>query len=391
MKKSFKMKISYILGFLAPLKKDTIFFQSFGGQYNDNPKYISEYLHEHYPNYKLVWGIDEKKCNISDIPKYIKIVKMNSIEYYKYAVRSKVVVENMNGIVGFVSEKSRKILPKLFKRKNQLNISTWHGIPLKYIGLDEIKDKNKDIKYIYTSSDYISSGSSYSYEIFKKSFYPTKIKNNGSPRVDILFEKNNDNLKNLKLKLGIPYYKKVVLYAPTFRNTAKESGIVQLNEMDIPRLLECLKNRFGGEWCFVFRAHHVVLTEVKLEKLDDNIILGFDHDDMNEYMAITDVLITDYSGCMFDYMLTKRPCFLYTNDKKDYIMNNRKLYFDMKTLPYESVCTPDELYRAITNYKHNEKIIESFLNKIGNNEDGKSSKIISDEIDRFMKGEYNDN
>lgn len=388
MKKTLKKKIDFLIRKPLPIIRRTIFFQSFGGQYNDNPKYISEKLHELEPAIEIVWAVSDKsKCN--DLPEYVKRVEIDSSEYVKYSCRSQVIVENMNGIRGFISVKPLPFLISLITSKRQLNISTWHGTPLKHIGLD-IPDM-KQYKYMYTSANYISAGCEYTMEKFQKAFYPAKIKMNGSPRNDILVNFSEEKRENLKKRLGIPLNKKVLLFAPTFRESVYESGIHQIKKLDFNKLSEALVKKFGGDWCFVFRAHHEVMKEINIYELYDkfgnqSFIDGNQHDDMAEYLVVSDVLLTDYSSCMFDYMLTKRPVFLLTLDKFHYCNDERGLYFPMNELPFPCAIDVDALYQNIVEYdvKTFPDKIELFLNKIGNREDGKASERIAMEILDFM-------
>lgn len=388
MKASLKKKVDFLLRKPLPVIKNTVFFQSFGGQYNDNPKYISEKLHELDPAIDIVWAISDKSKN-NDLPEYIKCVQIGSREYINYSCRCQVVVENMNGIRGFLSARPSPFLHRLFVSKRQLNISTWHGMPLKHIGLDV--PGMERYKYMYTSSNYISAGNTYTMDKFQRAFYPTKIIMNGSPRNDFLIGSNDQKKVQMKLHLGIPLDKKVLLFAPTFRESVYESGIHQFEKLDFLKLSEVLTKQFNGEWCFVFRVHHEVMKEINAygyrSKYEKNLIIdGNLHDDMAEYLLTADVLLTDYSSCMFDFALTKRPVFLLTLDKERYCNDERGLYMSMDQLPFPYAMEPEELYRNIAEYDSelSKYKIELFLDKIGNREDGKSSERIVRELLKFM-------
>lgn len=384
MKKSLKKKLDFIIRRPFHIIKNTVFFQSFGGQYNDNPKYISIALHEMRPDINIVWAVSESKAKLTDIPEYVYQVNVDSKEYVRYSCKSQVLIDNMMGIRGFVSETSKKLLPFLIRSKSQLNISTWHGIPYKKVGLDEPALSSK--KYMYTSAEYISAGSSHSLKYFKQAFYPMPIKMNGSPRNDILVNVNTINQEILRRKLGLPQDRKIALFAPTFRDSVEESGIRQMRELDVDYLLELLHKKFGGEWCFVFRVHHTVLEKIDASSFGRNIISGNEHDDMAEYLAIADVLITDYSGSCLDYTLTHRPCFLLTMDRNHYINDERGLYMSIDQLPFKYADTVDDFYELIKQFDCNsyESKINSFLEWIGNREDGHSAEKIVKDIIQFI-------
>ena len=213
----------------------------------------------------------------------------------------------------------------------------------------------------------------------------------GSPRNDFLIGSNDQKKVQMKLHLGIPLDKKVLLFAPTFRESVYESGIHQFEKLDFLKLSEVLTKQFNGEWCFVFRVHHEVMKEINAygyrSKYEKNLIIdGNLHDDMAEYLLTADVLLTDYSSCMFDFALTKRPVFLLTLDKERYCNDERGLYMSMDQLPFPYAMEPEELYRNIAEYDSelSKYKIELFLDKIGNREDGKSSERIVRELLKFM-------
>ena len=380
-------KGKYVLWLLLskciPILHNAVFFDSFNGQYNDNPKYISEKLHDIEPGIKIYWCISEKGRDLP--PEYVNTVKCGSIAYYYLAFNASVVIDNNVGIktFGFKRDKN-KILEFLVQKKGQLCISTWHGTPIKRVGKDQIK---RESNCYITSTDYLISGSEYNSKTLANAFYikPEDILSIGMPRTDILFQ--NIERETMLEKLGLPINKKIVLFAPTFRESAYESGIRQLKELNIDRLLKTLSERFEEEFVFVFRVHHTVLMALEGEiKNTKSVYNGNEHDDMAEYLSVSDVLITDYSGSMFDFAITGKPCFLFAPDFDHYSMIERGLYIDYKTLPFPISYYADELYQKISGFNlriYNEQV-HRWLKVIGNCEDGeasyKASKMIIEHI-----------
>ena len=220
-------------------------------------------------------------------------------------------------------------------------------------------------------------------EIFENAFIncmPVKLL--GTPRTDILFDRDENRKKRIKEKLGLPIEKKVVLYAPTYRNNPDDSGITQLKLIEIDKLLEELKSKFDGDWVFVFRLHNMVLLKIDVNQLyrkyGDLVINGNSFDDMAEYLYCADVLISDYSGCVFDIALTSKPCFLFAHDRKHYEDVERGVYFSINEFPYTFSDTFDDLVSCIQNYNYLDADAKrkDFLLKIGNIEDGKASERI---------------
>ena len=379
-----------ILQSCLPVIKGTALFRSFNGQYNDNPKYISEELHKREPEMKIVWAI--KDGSPESFPKYVKTVEINSKEYIKYVARAEVVVDNYAGLrTNFLGENNflKRLAFSLASRRKrgQLNISTWHGTPLKHIALDEPNYKNKSFSRAYVNADLMLAGCDVTANAYKTALgWGKETLMCGTPRNDILFKTPKSDLKS---KLGIPSDKKVILFAPTFRNNVEMSGISQLKSLNMEKLLDTLKERFGEEWCFVFRSHNLVMSKIQDEglKINEDMINGNQFPDMAEYLSVADVLLTDYSSSMFDYMLTGKPVFLYTPDLDDYKNSERGFYFEIDSTPFSISETVDDLMDKIAKFdsKLYKEKVDDFLKKIGNVENGVASKITVDEILKRIK------
>lgn len=385
--KSLRKKILFVIFKLLPIEKNTVVFKSFEGQYNDNPKYISQKLHELRPDIKIVWGINDKSSK-KDIPDYITALDIDSVQFSKQSAIAIALVDNMSGMQGIKLKRYFKPFDYIIKRKGQLNISTWHGTPLKKIGCDIVKN---NISYYQTSATYMTAGNKFSFDVFEKAFRGVRICLCGTPRSDILCNKDVD-VSLVKKKLELPVDKKVLLFAPTFRESVYDSGISQLKEFDIKKMFEVLSEKFGGDWIIVLRVHHTVLLKLKgeCEEFVDNIRVfdGNMYDDMAEYLLCADVLLTDYSGTMFDYMLTGKPCFLYAHDRERYVNDERGIYMDISELPYSFADNIDELYDNIRKYDEDDfnRKESLFLEKIGNFEDGHASERVVKDIISFMDG-----
>lgn len=370
--------------------KKCVLFSSFNGQYNDNPKYISEKLNELDPSVDIYWVKSSKTHE--EFPSYVHIVELYSKEYMRLIYTAKVVVDNINGTrSGTCLKKSLWDNIRLYliniKKKGQLNISTWHGTPLKKIAMDE-PDASLLYNY-YCSSDFILSGCKYTSEKLRHAFQNKVIvKECGTPRNDILIN-NRIDINKIKKKLGLPLDRKIILYAPTFRNNIEDSGLSQMNTLNFEKLHQALMNKFGGEWMFVYRVHNLV--QMKIESINYNnhgmeVINGNLHDDMAEYLYCADILLTDYSGSMFDFALTKRPCFLFTPDIEYYGRVERGFYINITELPYSVSKTCDDLIYSILNFSEGlyEKKVSDFLQNIGNFEKGVASEIVAKEILTFL-------
>ncbi len=376
---------------ILPIKKKVIMFSSFYGQYNDNPKAIERAVRKKCPFAKIVWvrSTKSKESFLADA----EIVEMGSKEYYKYSYRAQVVVDNHMGLraSAYWGDKGLKKLPaKIFsrKRRGQLCISTWHGTPLKKIAADVKKDTV--FKKHYTNSDYVVAGCELTKRALESGFlHSIPVKMYGTPRNDVLL-KPLWSITEIKQKLGLPLDKKIILYAPTFRDDVMQSGVNQMAQLNFERLFANLHGKFGGDWCFVFRVHNMVLRQIDTEKISqkygNRLINGNLGDDMADYLQCADVLISDYSGAIFDFALTKKPCFLFSPDREHYEKQERGFYIDYDQLPFPLAITPTELENKILKfddqqYKEN---VEDFLNEIGNIEDGFAAERVAEDIYNFI-------
>lgn len=386
---SFKLVLQYLGSKFSPVIENTVFFDSFLGRYSDNPKYVSEELHRIMPGAQIVWSISDKSRETP--PNYVRTVQYGSKEYYIYALNSEAVVDNHMGFrtFGFRNFQSR-ILKWLLKKPGQLAVATWHGTPLKKIGKDQL---HRPAKSFLTGIDYCVYGCDVTLDSVGGAFFVTDImRPYGTPRNDKLVNgTDNEELAAIKDKLGLPADKSIILYAPTFRKNTELSGLTQVKDLGIERLLFTLKEKFDKDFVFVFRAHHSVLEKLKAsgEFDKENIIDGNIGDDMTEYMECADVLLTDYSSSMFDFALTDKPCFLYVPDLDHYRDDERGMYLDFDSLPFPSGVSRDELYTAICTFD-SAKYIQTknaFLASINNIEKGEASYRIAKDIADHLQGE----
>lgn len=387
------LKALFISGcMLFPVKKNTALFWGLGGQYNDNAKYISLCLHERKPDIQIIWAISAK--NRDRYPDYVKTVKERSLKFWSLSARAQVTVDYTDGIRWDIVLSNTwwgAWLTKLScrRRPRQYCIATWHGTPLKRIGFDSLEDRSAGRKG-RSCADYVLAGCSYTKRCLESAFpFGAPVKLYGTPRNDILF--GGADIQSLKEKLRLPHDKKIVLFAPTYRNDVDSSGLSQMRQIDFAHLFDELERRFGGEWVFVFRVHQMVLLNIDTASLaakyGDRIVDGNVGDDMMEYLICTDVLITDYSGSMFDFALTGRPCFLYAPDREHYEKVERGFYMDYDELPFPKAYSPEELIDMIKSFDgvSYEKNVNKFLETIGNVEDGHAAERVVDDIIHFIE------
>lgn len=355
-----------------------ILLQSYEGrQYSCNPKYIAQYLKKH-SNLRLVISLQhpEKYDYLRQLG--YEIVKSKSLKYFYHYLTSKVIVCN-------------DFLPMLVPlRKKQISINTWHGGgAYKKVGISLSKTNYYSQRYIWKHKvDYmISSCNSFSelaieaFAINEKGILPI-----GMPRNDMLV-KSNDNqniIKKVKDYYNINTNKKIVLYAPTYR----ESMLDSLYGLDFERVLDKLKAKFGCEWCLLFRGHYFLSDSKNFS--NKSFINASEYDDMQELLCAADCLITDYSSSVWDYSLTYKPCFLYATDLDDY-KKEIDFYYPIEKWPFSLGKNNDELLNNITNFDKAEYIkkVKQHHKALGSYEDGHATERVCKLIKEFCEENNN--
>ena len=298
------------------VKKKKVLFMSFGGKkYDDSPKALYETIKndDFFKDYKFVWAFYEpEKYNVVDCKK----VKVDSLRYYFEALSAGVWVTNSS------MERGLKL-----KREKQIEFNTWHGTPLKKMGEDihnkayTAKSRKKIGKTIYCSQ------SEYDKEIFTKLF-STNADNviiSDLPRNDSLLNYSKEKILALKKELSIPLEKKVILYAPTFREYERDSfnACYLAPPIDLLKWEACL----GEEYVLLFRAHYEIVNVLGVK--DNSFVKNVSsYHCLNDLIAVSDLLISDYSSIYFDYAITGKPMLNFSYDL-DVYKEKRGLYLDL--------------------------------------------------------------
>ena len=345
-------RILYLLARIIVKPDDnTVLFEAFQGRFvTCSPKalYLEMIDNPKYKNFTLIWSL--RNTNRPDIIKNnnTEVVKFESFAYYKALARAKYWIFNSNP------------RPFLKPKANQVFVQTWHGTPLKKIGCDvnlkgnamtklpqirrlyEIESKN--ISYMVSPSDYCTKRfiSAFDLERVGKA---DRVLTIGYPRNDFLFKYTENQCKDIRNKLGIPDGKKIILYAPTFRDneySAKE-GFRLTQYMDF----EKAKEAWGDKAVILFRAHYFISQKLDVSAYSDFVFDVSKVEDINELYVISDLLITDYSSVFFDYANLRRPIIFFMKDFEVYKHEVRDFYFDMEELPGPIVRDDNDLYNKV--------------------------------------------
>ncbi|MGI2294938.1 CDP-glycerol glycerophosphotransferase family protein [Paenibacillus sp. GXUN7292] len=362
---------------LFPVKKNKIVICNYYGKgYGDNGKYIINKIIEEKIKVEIIWLVKKELMVAARFPNTVKIVEYGSMRALYELATAKVWIDN-----------SRKTFYPP-KRKNQFYIQTWHS-PLRLKKIEKDVEEYLPESYIRMAKkdsencDLMIAGCDFSWDVYRNSFwYDKEILKCGTPRCDVFF---NDSLKvknkvyeHFKISLGV----NLIIFAPTFRSNSNiDAYILEFNQ-----ILKSSQERFGGDWRLLIRLHPNVSELSSLINYDDIIIDATDYDDMQELLCAADILITDYSSCMFDMAIANKICFLHAHDLDEYLAKERQLYFNLYELPFYFSKTIEELINNILEFNEEQysDSLQHFFKKIRLYENGTASKEIVEKIKRTV-------
>lgn len=296
----------------------------------DSPKAIFDYLKDNpeYSGLRHVWAFNDP----SSVEGYenCEIIKMDSPKYFITALKARYWITNVNIERGLH-----------FKKRATRYINTWHGLSFNHIGNDVPgrKDYNsKDVTFICYESDY------HKKILMQALCAPENIMlPSGLPRNDELYHVSDEEKKSLRCRYGIPEGKKVIMYAPTWRDST-DGG--KSYAMAPPIDFKKWEKELGNEYVVLLRTHHFT-TKIMNVEFNDFVYSGINYPRINDLFKIADILISDYSSCMADFSILERPMICFAYDFDEY-SKGRGLYIDFeKDLPIDMARTEDEVISKI--------------------------------------------
>lgn len=355
------------IGLFCPIDPKMILFSGHSRRYNDSPKAIYEYLLSNpsqYSGYTCIWALEDLS-QAKLIPGNPIIVKADSLQYFIYALKSKYWVTCVNIERGLN-----------FKKKSCRYLNTWHGIPLKAVGNDAGGRKDFNFKSI----DLFCYSGEYENTIYQRAF---KVKPNslipvGLPRNDSLYNTSAEEINKIKERLNIPKEKKVILYAPTWRDSIDGGKSCQLAPPIDPIKWS---SELGDTYIVLFRMHAYTNKLIGIE-FNDILRDYSEYYDINDLFKISDILISDYSASIVDFSILERPIICFAYDYDEY-KSERGLYLDFANdMPSGIIRDENELLAYIKNMDYQKEcektrtMIKSKLLQYGGNATKKCAEIL---------------
>lgn len=358
------------------LQNNKVLFLTFQGKYTCNPKYICDEIIRQNLDWDLVWAVNNlENVEPDEFPEQVRLVQKNTEDYYRELYSAHIWIDN-----AFCAA-----WKKVIKRPEQVYIETLHGsLGIKRIGPEDVNDEKRNRRGYRCGrlSTYCISNSTFETEVYRTSFWPeTEILEYGHARNDFLLTEDKDviegNRKKVHEYFGIGDDVNIAMYAPTFREKAIRKMQDEIEEIDFEILREALIKRFGGKWAIICRTHARDVGKREAIEHVDEVYDGAPYPDMQELILGVEVGITDYSSWIFDYVLLKKPGFIYAPDIKYYDVQ-RGFYYPLESTPFPMALSNTELKNQIEEFDNDKFLadVETFLTNKGCVEDGHASERI---------------
>jgi CDP-glycerol glycerophosphotransferase len=358
-------KFIYLICSCFKIDNKKVFVNYFDGRgIGDHPKYIVKELIKECPNIKIYWVYRGKK----EAQNNIIFVKPFSVKAIFHQATAKIWISSVR--MPFYS----------IKKQKQYYFQSWHG-GLAFKKIEQeceaalSKRYKRTCKHDSKMIDYWISSNADNTRLYKNFFWyhGGEILEVGSPRNDIFFNITNEQKKLLKKKFNIKD-EKIVVYAPTFR----KNNSFDAYDLNLIKLTEILEQEWGGKWKLVIRLHPRLLEKSNtFIQYNEKIIDGTKIEDIQELLAITDLLITDYSSIALDYMITRNPVIIYASDIDEY-KKDRDFHLKLEDTPFPVAISQKELEKIIKefNLQTYQYKLNDFINEFKFFDDGTASQKI---------------
>lgn len=322
---------------------------------------------------KLISNFLKKKgnCNMVFLTKKFDNTLINKLKYlfefimqtYHINTSRVVIIDGNNFAVSNVK-----------KKKDTVVIQIWHACgAIKKFGVDFSR------RYEISNYDYVITSSSTSKKHFASAFNMSEesILALGVAKTDRLFDEKRIQKYRREIYEKYPCIegKKVVLYAPTFRG----EGVFSKSYMDID--LDRLAESLGNEYIIIYKMHPIS----KYNKCQKNCnVINVCSESLYKLFTVSDMLVTDYSAIMYDYLILEKPIYFYTPDLQEYL-DTRGIYWDYENYVPGKICySEEELAKTIIDKQYDIEKIRKMKNEFFDYLDGKSTKRIGNFILSFL-------
>ena len=381
---------------MLPIRQNRILFTGLTGgksfDYSCNPKYLYEYMQEHFPGqFEYVWVVSDKKKYAFLEEEGVKLVKHFTVSSFPMLLTAKVIVTNGS------------YAPWFSFRRGQYVINTWHGGG----AYKRVENGRPDAgwaarrraEFCASNIDlFLASCKVQEQQMIRTTYqYKGEVLQAGTPRNDRLVNGDIGEMrKRVRERYDIPENGRIVLYAPTYRRTGipvvMDSDYL-LGQLDTIRNPANLLGQDDAEisetvkWYFLCRYHRYQDDSMDIRVRGKDVIDVMDYPDMQELLCAADILITDYSSCVWDYAFLKRPCFLFVPDKEAYTADTG-FYVSLDEWPFAQAEDMEGLADNISSYdsEQAEQAVNAHLKQLGSYETGSCCERVAERIMKEQGG-----
>ena len=301
----------------------------YGKRCCDNCLYFANVLAGMDDAPQLVW-IAKPEADLSLLDSRVRRVEMDTPEAYEILAKADVVIVNQ-GIVDITEDQDYIVSAPLF-------VNLWHGVPWKRIGIDVIPDhqvlKKLYARYLTKVRDadlYLVTSDCFA-DIMKRASCVSDagLIRAGYPRNELFYDQAETEACRKEVLARLPELSadernlKIITYLPTFRD--KVDDVFSFTKFgDIDEL-----NRFlEDENAVIIQKPHFAARQAYINNTDCSRIVNLDEISTQRLMAASDMLVTDYSSCFFDFLMLDRPVVHYIYDYEYYAHRDRGLYYEI--------------------------------------------------------------
>ena len=326
-------------GKFLSIDENLVVFSAHSRKYNDSPKALYEYMISHpekYGKYKCVWALEDPENAV--IPGSAKKIKSDTLEYFKTTLKAKYWITCVN------IERSLH-----YKKKECRFLNTWHGGPVKYGGNDTVGRQDYD----FSAVDVFCYASEFEKPIQIRSL-GTRAEAMipcGSPRNDELYRTTQEEVLRIKKKLGLPLDKKLILYAPTWRDSSDGGSSYT---MAPPINIRYWEQMLGKDYILLMRTHQYTNKLLGVEF--NNFCWDFcSYPVVNDLIKVSDLMISDYSAIIQDFSILEKPILCFAYDFEEF-RDSRGLYLDYeKDMPSGILRTEQDVVNYILTMDYDEE------------------------------------
>lgn len=367
----FIFKILYSIMNLFPIQRKVTFIMSYG----ENHMFIYEEMKRQNIDYEVIF-LYKPTCKYNvDSYSNVKSYTFESKNIfhiiqsaYHLSTSQYVIIDNYFGSLAGVK----------FKKGVQC-IQLWHAAgAIKKFGMlapafyKRSLRAQKRFLNVYDHFHKVVVGSETLADIYKGAFELSddRILKTGVPRTDLFFcEQRKKEIENNILSINPSLKdKKVILYAPTFR----DKELVDFNlHLDIDAMYEALKE----DYVVLIKLHPAVRNYLHYKEKYKGFLYDYSsYPNVNNLFLVTDILVTDYSSVPFEFCLLNKPMIFFPYDLKKYA-KRRGIIGDYTTnVPGPIVYSTDELIQVIKRNSYDLKIVANFNMEWNKYSQGNSSE-----------------